>query len=63
MTPPQNVLASTLLSSASGAALPVFDCDVVVIGGGINGTGIARDLVCRGWQVTLCEQDDLASHT
>jgi len=37
--------------------------DVLVIGGGINGVGIARDLVGRGLSVLLCEQDDLASHT
>jgi glycerol-3-phosphate dehydrogenase len=41
----------------------VDDCDVLVIGGGINGCGIARDLAGRGWRVTLCEKDDLASHT
>jgi glycerol-3-phosphate dehydrogenase len=40
-----------------------FDCDVLVVGGGINGAGIARDLAGRGWRVVLCEQDDLASHT
>jgi glycerol-3-phosphate dehydrogenase len=34
-----------------------------VVGGGINGTGIARDAAGRGLQVVLCEQDDLASHT
>jgi len=39
------------------------DCDVLVVGGGINGAGIARDLAGRGWRVLLCEQDDLASHT
>ncbi|MDF2465735.1 MAG: glpD [Ramlibacter sp.] len=39
------------------------DCDVLVVGGGINGAGIARDLAGRGWRVILCEQDDLASHT
>ncbi len=39
------------------------DCDVLVVGGGINGTGIARDLAGRGLKVVLCEQDDLASHT
>ncbi|MCJ0764649.1 glycerol-3-phosphate dehydrogenase [Variovorax terrae] len=44
---------------ASAAA----DCDVLVVGGGINGAGIARDLAGRGWRVVLCEQDDLASHT
>ena len=37
--------------------------DVLVIGGGINGVGTARDLAGRGWSVLLCEQDDLASHT
>ena len=37
--------------------------DVVVIGGGINGAGIARDLAGRGLSVLLCEQNDLASHT
>lgn len=38
-------------------------CDVLVVGGGINGTGVARDLAGRGWSVVLCEQHDLASHT
>lgn len=42
----------------SGQAL-----DVLVIGGGINGAGIARDAAGRGWSVGLCEQDDLAAHT
>lgn len=37
--------------------------DVLVVGGGINGAGIARDLAGRGWKVLLCERDDLASHT
>ena len=38
-------------------------CDVLVVGGGINGAGIARDLAGRGLKVVLCEQDDLAQHT
>jgi glycerol-3-phosphate dehydrogenase len=38
-------------------------CDVLVVGGGINGVGIARDLAGRGLKVVLCEQDDLAHHT
>ncbi|MFZ6649218.1 glycerol-3-phosphate dehydrogenase [Undibacterium sp. TJN25] len=38
-------------------------CDVLVIGGGINGAGIARDAAGRGLSVVLCEKDDLASHT
>lgn len=40
---------------------PVYD--VVVVGGGINGIGIAVDAVGRGLSVFLCEKDDLASHT
>ncbi len=38
-------------------------CDVLVVGGGINGCGIARDLAGRGLGVWLCEQHDLAAHT
>jgi glycerol-3-phosphate dehydrogenase len=37
--------------------------DLIIVGGGINGTGIARDAAGRGLKVLLCEQDDLASHT
>ena len=37
--------------------------DLLVIGGGINGAGIARDAAGRGLSVTLCEKDDLAAHT
>lgn len=39
------------------------ECDVLVIGGGINGAGIARDAAGRGLSVVLAEQDDLAAHT
>lgn len=61
------------MSSSDHAATPAepgpqdtsadVSCDVLVIGGGINGTGIARDLAGRGWSVVLCEQHDLARHT
>jgi glycerol-3-phosphate dehydrogenase len=60
------------LQPASPSSAPKFDdhtseadyhCDVLVVGGGINGVGIARDLAGRGWRVVLCEQEDLASHT
>lgn len=37
--------------------------DIVVIGGGINGAGIARDAAGRGLSVLLVEKDDLAEHT
>ena len=40
---------------------PVYD--IAVIGGGINGAGIARDAAGRGLSVLLAEQHDLASHT
>ena len=42
---------------------PLLHCDVLVVGGGINGCGIARDLAGRGWRVVLAERDDLAAHT
>ncbi len=39
------------------------DFDLAIIGGGINGTGIARDAAGRGLSVVLIEQNDLASGT
>jgi len=39
------------------------DYDIFIIGGGINGCGIARDAAGRGYSVYLCEADDLASGT
>lgn len=37
--------------------------DLAVIGGGINGAGIARDAAGRGWSTYLCEQGDLGGAT
>ena len=37
--------------------------DLLIVGGGINGAGIARDAAGRGLSVVLCERDDLASGT
>ena len=37
--------------------------DLLVVGGGINGVGIARDAAGRGLSVVLCEKDDLAQGT
>ncbi len=37
--------------------------DIAIIGGGVNGCGIARDAVGRGASVVLFEQNDLASGT
>ena len=39
------------------------DFDLAIIGGGINGAGIARDAAGRGLCVLLVEQNDLASGT
>ena len=38
-------------------------CDILVVGGGINGVGIARDAAGRGLSVMLAERHDLASAT
>ncbi|MDP4301778.1 glycerol-3-phosphate dehydrogenase [Leptothrix discophora] len=70
--PPPTVPEPPTLSRPTASAPPATDvpsrddpsgCDVLVVGGGINGCGIARDLAGRGWRVTLVEADDLASHT
>ena len=37
--------------------------DLIVVGGGINGVGIARDAAGRGLKVLLCEKDDLGQGT
>lgn len=47
-----------MVAGASGP--PTTDTDVVVIGGGANGTGLARDLAKRGVRVVLCEKGDFA---
>src|SRR5258708_25814070 len=36
---------------------------LLIVGGGINGVGIARDAAGRGLSVLLCEREDLASGT
>lgn len=40
-----------------------MDKDLLVIGGGINGVGVAADAAGRGLSVILCEMGDLASGT
>ncbi|SFZ86196.1 glycerol-3-phosphate dehydrogenase [Devosia enhydra] len=44
-------------------ATTIAPIDLLVIGGGVNGTGIARDAAGRGFSVTLVEMNDLASGT
>ena len=51
------------MATTSAGSPPVTDFDLVVVGGGINGAGIARDAAGRDLRVCLIEQHDLASHT
>ncbi len=53
----------SLVPAASAVPSLPAQVDVLVVGGGINGAGIARDLAGRGLQVLLAERDDLAAHT
>jgi len=39
------------------------DYDLLVIGGGINGVGVARDAAGRGIRVALCDRGDLGGAT
>ncbi|OWT66340.1 glycerol-3-phosphate dehydrogenase [Candidimonas nitroreducens] len=39
------------------------EVDLLVVGGGINGAGIARDAAGRGLSLALCEQNDFAGAT
>ncbi|NKW71407.1 glycerol-3-phosphate dehydrogenase [Rhodobacteraceae bacterium R_SAG10] len=45
------------------AERPNTPCDIFIIGGGVNGCGIARDAAGRGMRVVLAEQGDLAQAT
>jgi len=58
-SPLESVAPPAAMPVASGP-LPVDEVDAVVIGGGANGTGVARDLALRGLRVTLFERNDLA---
>ncbi|MCR9070244.1 MAG: glycerol-3-phosphate dehydrogenase [Alphaproteobacteria bacterium] len=56
-------MTATDAGSAPAAGQQDFDVDVFVIGGGVNGCGIARDAAGRGYSVALAEMNDLASGT
>jgi glycerol-3-phosphate dehydrogenase len=60
---PSQLDARALGVPSGPAAAPRDSVDALVVGGGINGAGIARDLAGRGHSVLLCEKDDLAQHT
>jgi len=44
-------------------AMATHPVDILVIGGGITGVGVARDAALRGWSVALVEQEDFAAGT
>ena len=46
--------------TAALAQLPARTWDLIVIGGGISGTGVAQQAARRGWSVLLLEQRDFA---
>ena len=47
----------------SAASDGLRHCDVFIVGGGINGAGIARDAAGRGYRVSLCDSGDFGSGT
>ena len=57
-----NTLLESLLSKRRSVA-PQGDYDLLVVGGGITGAGVARDAARRGLNTLLVEQSDIASGT
>ncbi len=55
-----SVLPPPLAMAVAQEALAAESVDVAIIGGGINGAGVARDLALRGLAVALFERNDLA---
>ena len=51
------------MTENSNQQMNLEEYDLVIVGGGINGAGIARDAAGRGYKVLLVEKDDLAAHT
>jgi len=59
----KNIGNTADLLYSNGRRFSFMDYDICVIGGGINGVGIARDAAGRGLKVLLVEAQDLASAT
>ncbi|MCX7961869.1 MAG: glycerol-3-phosphate dehydrogenase, partial [Burkholderiales bacterium] len=51
------------MPDVTGVDTGAASCDLLVVGGGINGVGIARDAAGRGLSVVLVEKDDLGAAT
>ena len=49
--------------AAALSALATEEFDILVIGGGVNGVGVALDAVTRGLKVALVESQDIAAGT
>ena len=58
--PPASATGAALAVRAKPPRRPDVDVDVVVVGGGVNGLGVARDASMRGLKVALFERNDLA---
>ncbi len=56
-------MVDSIVKTSPRAPLPEGPVDVIVIGGGINGAGIARDVAQRGRSVVLVEKGDFGSGT
>src|SRR3954468_9864124 len=60
---PRGRIARLALPSSPMTSRPSTDYDLAIIGGGINGAGIARDAAGRGLKVLLAERGDIAGAT
>ena len=59
-TPPsRKEMLDALVKSGSGG--PADEFDILIIGGGATGAGVAVDAVTRGLKVALVERDDFSS--
>ena len=56
-------ISPNLLLQTRKMSVQTNNVDIFIIGGGINGCGIARDAAGRGYKVALAEMNDLASAT
>ena len=52
-----------MMAKQSSAVRPASHFDILIIGGGINGAGIAREAAARGYSVCLCDKGDFAGGT
>src|SRR5208282_4306939 len=57
---PREPRSSPVREQASASSTGDDSFDVAIVGGGVNGTGVARDLSLRGLRVILFERNDLA---